>query len=34
MSRSNTGWVPAIRQFEEEEALVREKAHDSGMNVG
>lgn len=38
MSRSEqrrcTGWLPAIRCFEEEEALVREKAHDSGMSVG
>jgi hypothetical protein len=38
MSRSGqsrrTGWLPAIRFFEEEEALVREKAHDCGMSVG
>ena len=32
--RRRTGWLPAIRYFEEEEALVREKAHDSGMSVG
>ncbi|KOY00963.1 plasmid mobilization protein MobA [Pseudomonas nunensis] len=32
--RRRTGWLPAIRCFEEEEALVREKAHDSGMSVG
>jgi hypothetical protein len=29
-----TGWLPAIRCFEEEEALVREKAHDGAMSVG
>ena len=32
--RRRTGWLPAIRCFEEEEALVREKAHDSGMSIG
>jgi len=32
--RRRTGWLPAIRCFEEEEALLREKAHDSGMSVG
>ncbi|AVE06492.1 mobilization protein [Pseudomonas palleroniana] len=32
--RRRTGWLPAIRCFEEEEALVREKTHDSGMSVG
>ncbi|SDA32817.1 hypothetical protein SAMN03159355_04536 [Pseudomonas sp. NFPP10] len=32
--RRRTGSLPAIRCFEEEEALVREKAHDSGVSVG
>ncbi|WP_433784732.1 plasmid mobilization protein MobA [Pseudomonas frederiksbergensis] len=32
--RRRTGWLPAIRCFEEEEALVREKAYDRGMSVG
>lgn len=32
--RRRTGWLPAIRCFEEEEALVREKAHDCGMSIG
>ena len=32
--RQRTSWLPAIRCFEEEEALVREKAYDSGMSVG
>jgi len=32
--RRRTGWLPEIRSFEEEEALVREKAHDSRMSVG
>lgn len=32
--RRRTGWLPAIRCFEEEEALVREKAQDSGMSIG
>jgi len=32
--RQRTGWLPAIRCFEEEEARVREKAHDCGMSVG
>lgn len=32
--RRRTGWLPAIRCFEEEEALVREKAHDSGISIG
>jgi hypothetical protein len=29
-----TGWLPAIRCFEGEEALVRAKAHDSEISVG
>jgi hypothetical protein len=32
--RRRTGWLPPIRCFKEEEALVREKAYDSGMSVG
>jgi hypothetical protein len=32
--RRRTGWLPAIRCFEEEEALVRQKAQDSGMSIG
>lgn len=32
--RRRTGWLPAIRCFEEEEALVREKANDSEMSIG
>ncbi|WP_241665027.1 hypothetical protein [Pseudomonas sp. CFBP13506] len=32
--RRRTGWLPAIRCFEEGEALVRKKAHESGMSVG
>lgn len=32
--RRRTGWLPAVRCFEEEETLVREKAYDSGMSVG
>lgn len=32
--RRRTGWLPAIRCFEDEEALVREKAQDCGMSVG
>jgi len=32
--RRRTGWLPVIRCFEEAEALVRKKAHDSGMSVG
>ncbi|MGY2041149.1 plasmid mobilization protein [Pseudomonas pergaminensis] len=32
--RRRTGWLPAIRCFEEAEALVRKKAYDSGMSVG
>ncbi|WP_237266682.1 plasmid mobilization protein MobA [Pseudomonas sp. ADAK22] len=32
--RRRTGWLPAIRCFEEVEALVRKKANDSGMSVG
>ncbi|AJZ97012.1 hypothetical protein PFLUOLIPICF7_07355 [Pseudomonas simiae] len=32
--RRRTGRLPAIRCFEEEEALVREKAQESGMSVG
>jgi hypothetical protein len=32
--RRRTGWLPEIRSFEEEEALVREKADDCGMSVG
>lgn len=32
--RQRTGWLPAIRCFEEEEAIVREKAYDSGMSIG
>lgn len=32
--RRRAGWLPEIRCFEEEEALVRERAHDSGMSVG
>ena len=32
--RRRTGWLPAVRCFDEEELLVREKAHDCGMSVG
>jgi len=32
--RRRTGWLPEIRSFEEEGALVREKARDSRMSVG
>lgn len=32
--RRRTGWLPAVRCFEEEELLVREKAHDCGMSIG
>ena len=32
--RRRTGWLPAVRCFEEEEKQVREKAHDSGMSIG
>lgn len=32
--RRRTGWLPAVRCFEEEELLVRKKAHDWGMSIG
>ncbi|MDY7562416.1 plasmid mobilization protein MobA [Pseudomonas sp. CCC3.2] len=32
--RKRTGCLPAARCFEEDEALVRVKAHDRGMSVG
>ena len=32
--RQRTGFLPAVRCFEEEERAVREKAKDCGMSVG
>jgi hypothetical protein len=32
--RRRTGWLSAVRCFDEEELLVREKAHDCGTSVG
>ncbi|AZZ15203.1 TPA: plasmid mobilization protein MobA [Pseudomonas aeruginosa] len=31
--RRRTGWLSAVRCFDEEELLVREKAHDCGMST-